>query len=357
MFNLEKIVRENILKLTPYSSARDEFKKDSSGDYIFLDANENDSCPLSGKKLNRYPDPKQAQLRQAVAKIKNLKEEEVFLGNGSDEIVDLLIRIFCEPGKDKILITPPTYGMYKVSADINDVDILKVPFLKDDKGFTLDNASLINLVKQNKSNLKIIFLCSPNNPTGECLERAEVKNILNEFDGIVVVDEAYIDFSKDKSMLELIKEFPNLVVCNTFSKAWGLAGARLGAAFSSNKVVELLDKIKPPYNINSLTAETCLKVINASDFLEISVDKIANEKKRLTKELGQIPIIKKIYPSDANFLLAEFTESSKVFNFLIENKIVVRDRSKEILCENCLRITVGSKSENDKLLEVLKAYK
>lgn len=347
MFNLEQLIRNNIKNLKPYSSARDEFSGEAK---VFLDANENSlGSPLT-KWYNRYPDPHQQAVKQQLSKIKGIGAEHIFLGNGSDECIDILFRCFCEPGKDNVIICPPTYGMYEVSANINDVDIRKAPLLSD---FQLNLVHMENLTDDNT---KIIWLCSPNNPTGNSLQRADIEMVLNNFKGIVVIDEAYINFAQQKSFVQELTEYPNLVVLQTLSKAWGLAGLRLGMAFASQSIIEVMNKVKPPYNINQSTQELVLKALEevgqVNDMIKILVDmRIA-----LTEVFESMPTVEKVYPSDANFILVKIAEARKIYEFLLTKGIVLRDRSNVELCENCLRITVGTEKENTDLVDAMQEW-
>lgn len=347
MFNLEQLIRNNIKNLKPYSSARDEFSGEAK---VFLDANENSlGSPLT-KWYNRYPDPHQQAVKQQLSKIKGIGAEHIFLGNGSDECIDILFRCFCEPGKDNVIICPPTYGMYEVSANINDVDIRKAPLLSD---FQLNLVHMENLTDDNT---KIIWLCSPNNPTGNSLQRADIAMVLNNFKGIVVIDEAYINFAQQKSFVQELTEYPNLVVLQTLSKAWGLAGLRLGMAFASQSIIEVMNKVKPPYNINQSTQELVLKALEevgqVNDMIKILVDmRIA-----LTEVFESMPTVEKVYPSDANFILVKIAEARKIYEFLLTKGIVLRDRSNVELCENCLRITVGTEKENTDLVDAMQEW-
>lgn len=343
-FNLEKITRENIKKLTPYSSARDEFSGEAK---VFLDANENSlGSPLT-KWYNRYPDPHQRAIKEKLGRIKGIAPEHIFLGNGSDECIDLLFRSFCEPGKDNVVICPPTYGMYEVSANINDIAIRKAPLLED---FQLNLVHLETLVD---ANTKLIWLCSPNNPTGNALNRADIEMVLNNFNGIVVIDEAYINFSKQKTFIQELVDYPNLVVLQTLSKAWGLAGLRLGMAFASAGIIEILDKVKPPYNINQATQELVLKALEevgqVNDMIRILVDM----REAMAEVFRSMPTVEKVYPSDANFLLVKIKEARNIYEFLLTKGIVLRDRSNVTLCEDCLRVTIGTEKENTLLVEAM----
>jgi histidinol-phosphate aminotransferase len=343
-FDLNKLIRPNIKTLAPYSSARDEFSGEAK---VFLDANENSlGSPLT-KWYNRYPDPHQQKVKEKVAFIKNVPEANIFLGNGSDECIDLLYRSFCNPGKDNVIICPPTYGMYEVSANINDVEIRKAPLLPD---FQLDLVHLENLVDENT---KLIWICSPNNPTGNAIHRADIEAVLNNFNGLVVIDEAYINFSKQKSFLQELADYPNLVVLQTFSKAWGLAALRLGMAFASKEIIDVLNKVKPPYNINQATQELALKALEEVGQVNDMIKVLVDMRNALTAVLESIPTVEKVYPSDANFLLVKIHEARKVYAFLLSKGIVVRDRSNVQLCNDCLRITIGTEKENTLLVDAL----
>ncbi|TCD08499.1 histidinol-phosphate transaminase [Pedobacter frigidisoli] len=345
--DINDLVRENIKNLKPYSTARDEFKGQAS---VFLDANENSYGSPLPANYNRYPDPLQLDLKDAISKIKGVPIENTFLGNGSDEAIDLLFRAFCNPGKDNVIVLPPTYGMYEVSANINDVEIRKVSLLPN---FQLDMEKIAETIDKNT---KLIFICSPNNPTGNSINREDIETILANFKGIVVVDEAYINYARQKTFIQELTEYANLVVLQTFSKAWGLAALRLGMAFSSRKVIDVLNKIKPPYNINQATQDLAFEALKniaqVNDWIKESVA----ERERLSIDLNALDIVTKVYPSDANFILAEVTDSTKIYDTLVDEGIIVRDRSKVTLCEGCLRITVGTKEENDKLLTILKNF-
>jgi histidinol-phosphate aminotransferase len=344
MFDLNKLVRENIKTLTPYSSARDEFSGDAK---VFLDANENAlGSPLT-KWYNRYPDPHQVKVKEALSVVKSVEASKIFLGNGSDECIDLLYRCFCNPGKDNVIICPPTYGMYEVSANINDVEIRKAPLLDD---FQLDLVHLENLVNENT---KLIWICSPNNPTANSMNREDVETILNNFNGLVVVDEAYINFSRQKSFIQELKDYPNLVVLQTFSKAWGLAGLRLGMAFASEEIIEVLNRVKPPYNVNQVTQELALKALEEVGQVNDMIKELVQMRVALKGVFEKIPFVKKVYPSDANFLLVKVDNAKDIYHYLLTRGIVVRDRSNVQLCDNCLRITVGTEEENTELIEAM----
>ncbi|ANI88716.1 histidinol-phosphate transaminase [Arachidicoccus ginsenosidimutans] len=344
MFNLDNLLRTNIKKLKPYSSARDEFSGDAK---VFLDANENSLGSPLLKWYNRYPDPHQSKLKQAIGAIKNIPAQHIFLGNGSDECIDLLYRSFCNPANDNVIICPPTYGMYEVSANINDVETRVAPLLDD---FQLNLAHLEQLVDEHT---KIIWLCSPNNPTGNSLKREDIEIVLNNFNGIVVIDEAYINFAKQKSFIQELDEYPNLVVLQTFSKAWGLAGLRLGLAFASKEIIEILDKVKPPYNINQATQELALKALEEVGQVNDMIREVVDMRDALGEVLAQFPTVEKVYPSDANFLLVKIKDARKAYEFLLTKGIVVRDRSKVKLIEDCLRITIGTEKENTEFVDVL----
>lgn len=345
MFNLNEILRENIKKLTPYSSARDEFKGEAS---IYLDANENSyGSPLT-KWYNRYPDPMQLEVKDKLSRIKGVPSENIFLGNGSDECIDILLRACCDPGKDNIVICPPTYGMYEVSANINDVEIRKVPLTAN---YQLDLPAIEAAIDDHT---KLVFLCSPNNPTGNSLIREDIEVILNNYFGIVVIDEAYINFSAHRSFVQELEDYPNLVVLQTLSKAWGLAALRLGMAFSNQEIIQVMNRIKPPYNINQATQDLVLKALDEVEQVNDMIREIVSQRAKLEAALLEVSMVSKVYPSDANFLLVKVTDAKGTYQKLLEKGIVVRDRSSVILCEDCLRITVGTESENIKLVQVLK---
>lgn len=342
MTDLNKLVRENVLKLVPYSCARDEYKG-SAG--IFLDANEN---PYG--TLNRYPDPYQNELRRAVSEFRGIHVENVFLGNGSDEIIDICYRVFCNPGKDKVLLFPPTYGMYEVSAGVNDVDILKVPL---DDEFRINTATVTPLLSD--ENLKLVFICSPNNPTGNAMDRKDVEFILENFRGIVVVDEAYIDFCDKPSFAQALNRYGNLIVMQTFSKAMGLAAARVGIAFTSEEIVKLFNRIKPPYNISTINQKAALAVLKNRNSFNSRVDKILRERNRLINALNKLEAVEKVYRTDANFMLIKTPDADALYRYLVDKQIIVRNRNSII--RNCVRITVGTKRENDELLRAIKEYR
>lgn len=339
--DINTIVRKNILNLKPYSSARDEFNGKAD---IFLDANEN---PYPSPH-NRYPDPLQRKVKEKLAAIKKVKPEQIFLGNGSDEAIDLLIRAFCEPHEDSIFITEPTYGMYAVCAGVNAVKVQKVRLTTD---YDLD---LEAFPKAFDASTKIIFLCSPNNPTGNLMSPEKIRQLLNRFSGLIVLDEAYIDFAKTESFLVELNKHPNLLILQTFSKAWGLAGLRLGVCFGSGEIISILNKIKYPYNVSITTQELALEALENENKKNKWVDEILKQKKILIKELNAVKLVKKIYPSDSNFILVRVEDAPATYQYLSESGIIVRDRSNVALCDNCLRITIGTPEENRTLLETLK---
>ncbi|HEY8559644.1 MAG TPA: histidinol-phosphate transaminase [Pyrinomonadaceae bacterium] len=343
--NLQNLVRENIKRLTPYSSARKEF---AGAAEIFLDANENGFGSPLAVDYNRYPDPLQTEIKERIAAREHVKAGEIFIGNGSDEAIDLLFRIFCEPRRDNVLICPPTYGMYEVSAAINDVAVKRAPLTED---FRLDRRAI---EKAGDENTKLVFVCSPNNPTGNAFDRREIIDLTKNFDGIVVVDEAYIHFSDERSLLGEINDLPNLVVLQTFSKAWGLAGLRVGLAFANEEIVALFNKVKPPYNVSQIAQEAILAALENRDAVEKTISAIIAERERLIENLTVFSFVRKIHPTDANFVLVKTTDADKIYKFLTGEKIVVRNRNNVELCAGCLRITVGTPAENDCLLEALK---
>lgn len=346
-FNLDELVRDNIKRLVPYSSARDEFKGTAE---VFLDANENSFGSPTTKWYNRYPDPLQMKVKERLAQIKGVPPSNMFLGNGSDECIDILIRAFCEPGVDNLIVCPPTYGMYEVSANINNALIKKVPLTP---GYQLNIEALANAIDDHT---KIIFICSPNNPTGNSLDREDVEALLNNYWGIVVIDEAYINFSRQRSFVQELKDYPNLVVMQTLSKAWGLAALRMGMAFASDEIISIMNRIKPPYNINQATQDLVLAALDKVDEVNQMIKEIVKERQELEKRLPELPVVRKVHPSDANFLLVQVTEAVKIYRFLLDRGIVVRDRSKVELCEGCLRITVGTPHENKVLLQALNEF-
>jgi histidinol-phosphate aminotransferase len=338
MFDLAQIIRSNIAALTPYSSARDEY---TGTEGIFLDANEN---PFGS--LNRYPDPYQKELKAAIASLKNIPAEHIFLGNGSDEAIDILFRIFCNPGKDKALIFPPTYGMYQVSAAINDTRLISIPL---DENFQPDLEKVKPLLADEQ--LKLIFLCSPNNPTGNSIETARIQWLAENFNGILVIDEAYIDFAAAPSVLPLIQQYPNLIVLQTFSKAWGMAAVRTGMAFARKEVIALFNKVKPPYNISLLNQQAVLQKLQNTESFERERSLLISERQRVTEVLRNITCVRRVYPSDANFLLVEVSDANGIYATLAAQQIITRNRASVI--HNCLRITIGTASENNTLLNAL----
>jgi len=340
MINLQELVRENIRNMKPYSSARNEYKGEAS---VFLDANEN---PLNNP-YNRYPDPQQWKLKEKVSQIKGIDPSKIFLGNGSDEPIDLVIRIFCEPRIDNIVAIDPTYGMYQVCAEINNVEYRKV-LLNDN--FTMDAGKLLAATD---SNTKIIFLCSPNNPTGNLLDKKEITEVITRFHGIVVLDEAYIDFTPGSSWLPELDKYPNLIILQTFSKAWGLAAVRLGMAFASTGIMEYFNKVKYPYNINKLTQDFVFDELDKQDQKSEWVEMLLKERDYLITELGKISFVKEVYPTDANFILIRVPDANGIYKSLVDRGIIVRNRNSVSLCAGCLRITVGIKAENEKLIEEL----
>lgn len=344
MRKISEYVRKNISQLSPYSCARNEFTGEAS---VFLDANES---PFNSP-YNRYPDPLQIELKAKISMIKGVPAENIFLGNGSDEAIDLCFRVFCEPREDNVVAIEPTYGMYKVSADINDVEYRAVDLEED---FSLDAEKLLAATD---AHTKLIFLCTPNNPTGNSLNAGEVKKVLNEFDGIVVVDEAYSDFSKQPAFRNELENYPNLIVLNTFSKAWACAGIRLGMAFASKEIIGYFNNVKYPYNINILAQTEIAKMLGHRYDVEKWIGLILEERSRLMEAVSILPYCQKVYPTDANFFLAKFDDATKIYNYLMSCGVIVRNRSRIRLCSNCLRITVGSQSENSQLLAAMRKYK
>ena len=342
-FDVNRLVRESVRKLQPYSSARDEYVSDGS-EMIFLDANEN---PFDNG-VNRYPDPYQRSLKSVLSEQKGLTEQQILLGNGSDEVLDLIYRAFCEPNQDNIITLPPTYGMYKVLAGINAVENREVLLTKDFE------PNVTEILKVADSNSKLLFICSPNNPTGNAFQKKEIKELLESFNGLVVVDEAYIDFSNDESWVSELKQYPNLIVTQTLSKAYGLAGIRLGICYASEEIIGILNKIKPPYNVNQLTQQRALQRVLHQDLVKQEVKQILDEREELTKALKDLEFVAALYPTDANFVLAKVDDANKRYQQLLEKQVVVRNRSTQPLCENTLRFTVGTPEENKKLIAILK---
>jgi len=342
MTDTDKLLRENIRSLVPYSCARDEFR---GKDEIFMDANEN---PYG--TLNRYPDPYQLELKSSISRIRGVPEENIFLGNGSDEIIDLCFRIFCNPGFDKALTFSPTYGMYEVSAAINNVELIKVPLSGD---FQIETKNVLPFLKDPR--LKLIFICSPNNPTGNSMDSSAIESVISIFNGIVIIDEAYIDFSEQPSFITKLNRYRNLIVMQTFSKAMGLAAARVGLAFMAPPMVRYFNKVKPPYNISAINQKAALKSLARSELLKNRVRRIKNERERLTGCLRKMNIIERVFKSDSNFILVKTKNADLIYSILVDNKIIVRNRNKVV--PGCLRITVGTISENNKLIKILRKIK
>lgn len=343
-FDLQDIIRPNIKNLSPYSSARDEFQGEAS---VFLDANENSFGSPTNGDYNRYPDPMQMVVKKRLSEIKGVPVQNIFLGNGSDEAIDILIRAFCRPGIDNVLLLPPTYGMYEVSANINDVAIKKVPLTA---AFQLNLEAIAEAIDVNT---RIIFVCSPNNPTGNSIIREDIETLLANFNGLVVVDEAYINYSRQRSFIQELTEYGNLVVLQTLSKAWGLAGLRVGMAFASEEIIEIFNKIKPPYNINEASQQLALEGLNNIDRVNAWIVETIKEREALAKSLSALPYVLDIYLSDANFLLVKTTDANGIYAKLVEQGIIVRNRNSVTLCDGCLRITVGTPEENKTLVEAL----
>ncbi|WP_299116951.1 histidinol-phosphate transaminase [uncultured Winogradskyella sp.] len=340
--NIENLLRDNIKTIKAYSSARDEYK-DASADMIFIDANEN---PFK-TNVNRYPDPQQSKLKERLASIKGVKTSQILFGNGSDEVLDLLFRVFCEPNRDNVITLPPTYGMYSVLADLNAVQIQSV--LLDDNFEPRVN----EILKTQNEYSKLLFLCSPNNPTANSFNAHKIEELIEGFKGIVVIDEAYIDFSNCDSWISRLNEFPNLVITQTFSKAYGLAGIRLGICYASEYIISILNKIKPPYNVNQLTQDKALERLDELEQVKQEVDSILEQRIVLANELSNISFVQKVYPSDANFLLVKVDDAHQRYSQLIERGVVVRNRTTQPLCENCLRFTIGTEEENKTLIKIL----
>ena len=340
--NIQDLVRDIIKTLKPYSSARDEYK-DVSNEMVFLDANEN---PFS-TGFNRYPDPQQNSVKELLSKQKGISKSNILLGNGSDEVLDLIFRAFCNPYKDNVVTLPPTYGMYEVLANVNAVDVIKVNL---NSNFQPEVEAILEASNENS---KILFLCSPNNPSGNSFNTKSIEKLINEFNGIVVIDEAYIDFSEQESWLNKLEEYSNLIITQTLSKAYGMAGIRLGVCYASEEIISILNKIKPPYNVNSLTQSKAIEQLKKTSVVEHQIIALKFQREVLEIALNKIQFIKKIYPSDANFLLIKVDDANKRYKELIDKGIVIRNRTTQPLCENCLRITVGTKQENQKLIEIL----
>ena len=341
--NIQNLIRTNIKNLSPYASARHEFTGEAN---IFLDANEN---PFD-TGFNRYPDPLQIAVKKQISKIKNVAVENIFLGNGSDEAIDLLMRVFCEPRIDKIMILPPTYGMYKVSASIADIGIKTVSLTPDFQ------PNVDEILEKANNKIKLLFLCSPNNPTGNSFELETMEKLVQNFNGIVVIDEAYIDFAAQESCIKWINKYSNLVILQTFSKAWGLAGIRLGMAFANTQIVNLLNKVKPPYNVNQLTQKVALKALDNQQQTQGYIKEILKERQNLESALNKLNIVKKVYKTNANFILVKFENPQETYDYLATKGVIIRNRSNVILCDDCLRITVGTKAENEVLIDSLREF-
>ncbi len=342
MRTLKELTRPNVWALKPYSSARDEYSGVEAS--VFLDANEN---PYNTPN-NRYPDPLQLKLKSLIAPLKGVKIENIFLGNGSDEAIDLVFRAFCRPGVDNVVAIDPTYGMYQVCAEVNDVEYRKILL---DVYYQFKASSLLSAIDENT---KAIFVCSPNNPTGNSLCRKEIESLLNRFDGLVIVDEAYIDFSSSESLLKDLDKYPNLIVLQTFSKAWGCAAIRLGMAFASPEIIAIFNKIKYPYNVNRLTQEEAIKVLQHPEQIKEWVSTLLEERTRVMEEFVKLPCCVRVFPTDANFFLAKVYEATQIYNYLVSEGIIVRNRTNVALCNDCLRITIGTKEENEALLDALR---
>ncbi|TSD66200.1 histidinol-phosphate transaminase [Inquilinus sp. KBS0705] len=348
MFDINTLLRTNIKNLTPYSSARDEYTGEAS---VFLDANENAfGSPLS-TAYNRYPDPMQYKVKMRLSEIKGVPARNIFVGNGSDEAIDILFRSFCNPGIDNVIIVPPTYGMYQVSANINDVEARKV-LLTDDYQLNLEG-----IAEAIDERTKLIFICSPNNPTGNSINRDDIETLLANFNGIVVIDEAYINFSRQKTYIQELTEYANLVVMQTLSKAWGLAGLRVGMAFASEEIIEVMNKVKPPYNVNEASQQLALEALNNVTQVNTWIKETLAERDKLVLTLKDFAFVLDIYPSDANFILVKTTDAKGIYNYLVQNGIIIRNRNNVELCEGCLRITIGTPDENKILTDTLQQYK
>ncbi len=345
-FNIKKFIRPNILAMKPYSSARDEYKE-TAGDMVFLDANEN---PFNNG-INRYPDPQQMELKAKISELKGISTDHILLGNGSDEVLDLIFRAFCEPNQDNIITLPPTYGMYGVLAGLNAIENIEIPLQSD---FEPNVDKILRVIN---SNTKLLFICSPNNPTSNSFDTRSIENLISNFNGIVVIDEAYIDFSNQESWTERLQNYPNLIVTQTLSKAYGMAGIRLGICFASAEIITVLNRIKPPYNVNELTQQRALERLSKPKEVSEEIQNILKQRDWLTSELKKIPCIETVYPSDANFILAKVDDANKRYSELLAKGIVVRNRTNEYLCKNCLRFTVGTQIENIKLIKALQALK
>ena len=346
-FDLGRLVRKNILDLKPYSSARSEFTGEAE---VFLDANENPFGSPAGVGSNRYPDPLQTELKQHIAPLRLVEPSQLFIGNGSDEAIDLLFRIFCVPGRDEVIICPPTYGMYGVSAEINDVAVREIVLTSD---FQLDVPAIVSGIH---SGTKLIFICSPNNPTGNLMRRESIIAIARSFNGIVVVDEAYIDFASEPSTIAELGSLPNLVVLHTFSKAWGMAGLRVGLAFASPELIELMNRVKPPYNVGSLVQREVIDALGRQDQVAEWTAAAIEQRAMMSRRLADLDFVERVYPSDANFILVKVADAIGIYRYLVGQRIVVRDRSTVELCEGCLRITVGTAEENQLVIDSFERY-
>ena len=344
MKNIQKLIRPTVQALKPYSSARDEYQGNSDA-MVFLDANEN---PFENG-VNRYPDPQQRTVKSLLSEIKDIPQQNILLGNGSDEVLDLIFRAFCEPNQDNIITLPPTYGMYSVLANINAIAIKSVQL---DNNFQPKVDEILEIADANS---KLLFLCSPNNPTGNSFEAKSIEKLIKAFKGIVVIDEAYIDFANDESWASKLSDFPNLIVTQTLSKAYGMAGIRLGICFASEEIISVLNRIKPPYNVNELTQQKAISQLENYELTQQQVKAILKERDVLVRKLSEITFVSKIYPTDANFVLAKVDDATKRYNQLIEKGIVIRNRTNQPGCENCLRFTIGTKKENEVLIKALKA--
>ena len=340
---IKDLIRENIKSLEAYSSARDEFKAMSS-EFVFIDANEN---PFD-TGLNRYPDPQQTLVKEALSKLKGISEEQILLGNGSDEVLDLIFRVFCEPRVDNVIVLPPTYGMYEVLANTNAIELVKIPLVENFQ------PNVKEIIKGQDAKTKLLFLCSPNNPTANSFDANKIETLIKEFNGIVVIDEAYIDFSIEDSWLGRLDEFPNLIVTQTLSKAYGLAAIRLGICYASKEIISILNKIKPPYNVNQLTQDVALQSLLNQEKVKNNITAIISERNQLIRDLENVEIVEKVYSSDANFLLVQVDDANLRYKQLVKLGIIVRNRTTQILCDNCLRFTVGTPDENKKLINTLK---
>jgi histidinol-phosphate aminotransferase len=348
MFDINNILRENIKNLTPYSSAGVEYLGEAS---IFLDANENAFGSPLDTAYNRYPDPMQYQVKMRLSEIKGVPARNIFIGNGSDEAIDILFRSFCNPGVDNVIIVPPTYGMYQVSANINNVEARKVLLTEE---YQLNLEGIAEAIDEHT---KLIFICSPNNPTGNSINRDDIETLLANFNGIVVIDEAYINFSRQKTFIQELTEYANLVVLQTLSKAWGLAGLRVGMAFASEEIIEVMNKVKPPYNVNEASQQLALEALNNVQQVNDWIKETLAQRDKLVLTLKDFDFVLDIYPSDANFILVKTTDAKGIYNFLVQNGIIIRNRTNVELCEGCLRITIGTPNENKILIDTLQQYK